>query len=177
MRLKLSSGCIMLFLAADICQGSVTVAGGSVRLEGAITAPACVVSAHSQLQHIPMGHHGSHQFTGIGSYSRPTEFSITLHDCTARFGQEVAIQFLGQSDTNDPDVFRTINAQGIATGIGLALFDEQDELLAPNMPSRYYPLLNHGVTILNFKARYRATRSDIYPGIVSAWTWFTLTYP
>lgn len=64
---------------------------------------------------------------------------------------------------------------GIASGIGIALFDSQGQQLPLNRPTDRWISLYRGPTTLNFVAKYRATDA-VTGGAANARAWFSLTY-
>ena len=65
---------------------------------------------------------------------------------------------------------------GIASGIGIALFDSQGQQLPLNRPADRWISLYRGPTTLNFVAKYRATGRQVTGGAANAQAWFSLTY-
>ncbi len=65
---------------------------------------------------------------------------------------------------------------GIATGIGVALFDKEDRLIPLNSPAGARSRLYTGPTTLHFVAKYRATGHQVTGGAANAQAWFSLTY-
>ncbi len=65
---------------------------------------------------------------------------------------------------------------GIATGIGVALFDKEDRLIPLNSPAGAWSRLYTGPTTLHFVAKYRATGHQVTGGAANAQAWFSLTY-
>lgn len=64
----------------------------------------------------------------------------------------------------------------IATNIGVALFDDEGNLVPINRPPANWKRLYSGSTSLHFIAKYRATGRRVTGGIANARAWFSLTY-
>ncbi|MDU1923310.1 fimbrial protein, partial [Enterobacter sp.] len=65
---------------------------------------------------------------------------------------------------------------GIATGIGIALFDKDNSLIPLNQPPRRWMQIYTGPTTLHFVAKYRATGKQVTGGVANAQASFSLTY-
>lgn len=154
----------------------VIINGGQVKLRGAITAPACSVNTRSGNQIVEMGEVRSNQFKGLGSYSPPVAFSIDLTGCSRATYHTVGVSFWGVTDGKDPLVLKAGTGTHEGPGIGLALFDADDDLLVPNAPPSHLTLIRDRETTLRFSARYRATSRQVTGGEADAWAWFALTY-
>ncbi|MDK1705092.1 fimbrial protein [Serratia rubidaea] len=176
---QILTGVIALLLVSKVAAGNrhhVVIDGGTVHLRGGLTAAACTVSADSANQTVDMGQFRSNQFNGVGSLAPPVAFSFRLHDCSTAVSNAVGVAFLGVADGKDPQVLRAGAGQNAATGVGLALFDNQGALIIPNTEPLHWTPLMQGDMTLRFLARYRATSRQVTGGNADAWTWFSLTY-
>ena len=147
-----------------------------MHLRGVLTAAACSVSIESQNQTVNMGMIRSNQFTGLGSYGPPVAFDIHLTECSVAVSTTVGITFVGVADGKDPQVLKTEIGENSASGVGLALFDRQGEIIQPNTAPRSFEYIHEGDNSLRFIARYRATSREVVGGSADVSTWFTLTY-
>ncbi|MBC1033635.1 hypothetical protein FSG06_024605, partial [Escherichia coli] len=66
------------------------------------------------------------------------------------------------------------NYEGISQGV--ALFDDEGNLVPINRPPANWIRLYSGSTSLHFIAKYRATGRRVTGGIANAQAWFSLTY-
>ena len=171
-----SAGLLFASMAAAGNRHHVIIDGGQVKLRGAITAPGCSVSTASRNQIVDMGIVRSNQFSGVGSYSPPVAFTLHLTGCTQAIYHTVGISFWGVTDGKDPQVLKTGDGPGISAGVGLALFNAQDELLIPNTLPAHRQLIQVAETRLRFLARYRATSRQVTGGDASSMALFMLTY-
>lgn len=167
--------CLPLFVQAGN-QWNVTLPGGGMRFQGIIIAESCRVEAGDRQLSINMGRISSNRFQSVGEDSNPVAFDIHLRDCSNAVSQRVGISFLGVADGKDPDVLSVGEGPGIATDIGLALFDDQDQLILLNAPPRTWKHIYTGPTTLHFVAKYRATGRHVMGGVANAHAWFSLTY-
>ncbi|MGX9867194.1 fimbrial protein [Enterobacter mori] len=150
--------------------------GGIAHFRGVLTAEACTVSTDSRSQTVNMGQLRSNQFSGVGSLTSPVAFSIRLTECSTAVSNQVGIAFSGVTDGKDPLVLKAGKGLNAATGVGLALFDELGQIIAPNTQPRVWSHLHEGDNSLRFHARYRATSRLVTGGNADAFTWFTLIY-
>lgn len=88
----------------------------------------------------------------------------------------MGVAFHGVADGKNPDVLSVGEGPGIASGIGIALFDSQGQQLPLNRPPDRWVPLYRGPTTLNFVAKYRATGRQVTGGAANAQAWFSLTY-
>lgn len=68
----------------------------------------------------------------------------------------------------NPDVLSVGEGPGIASGIGIALFDSRGQQLLLNRPADRWISLYRGPTTLNFVAKYRATGRRVTGGAANA---------
>lgn len=156
------------------------VQGGQVHLRGVVVNGTCSVAPKSRSMYVDMGQHRSNQFRGVGSYAGPVDFSVHLSNCVRAVREGMVIRFMGVTDGKDPLVLRAGGDDNSgATGMGLAIFDSQDNLLPLNRDMIVVPDIQQAgnvVTEMKFTARYRATSRQVAGGKADALTWFTLDY-
>lgn len=171
---------LLLIMASKMAQAGdhhhVVIDGGIVHLRGSLMAEACTVSTESRNQTVDMGQLRSNLFTGVGSLTSPVGFSIRLTECSIAVSDQAGVTFLGVTDVKDPQVFKAGQGENAATGVGLALFNQNGELLVPNVEPRIWRQLHEGENTLRFLARYRATSQQVTGGNADVFTWFALTY-
>lgn len=155
---------------------NVTLPGGSLRFQGVIMAESCRVEAGDRQMTVKMGQIGSHRFHAPGEEADPVPFDIHLQECSTAVSQRVGVAFHGVADGKNPDVLSVGEGPGIATGIGIALFDKDGGQVPLNHPPVNWTRLYTGPTTLHFVAKYRATGRQVTGGLANAQAWFTLTY-
>lgn len=155
---------------------NVTVAGGLMKFQGMLLAEACTVEIGDRLLRVPMGQVSSNQFRYTGQDINPVYFDIHLRDCTTNVSRRVGIAFQGVADGKDPQVLSVGEGPGTATGVGVALFDEQDRLIPINTPPSFWSPLKNGPVTLHLVAKYRATGHEVTGGRADASALFSLTY-
>lgn len=174
---------LMLTLVAVGVQGAkpetVVVQGGIVHLRGALVNGTCSVAPESRELYVNMGTYRTNQFGDLGSYVGHIPFSIHLNHCVRSVIDDVKIRFTGVTDGKDPQVLLAGSGELGARGVGIALFDVQDNLLPLNGDYAQIPDLPSAGNMVNeihFIARYRATSHAITPGKADAMAWFTMVY-
>lgn len=155
---------------------NVTLPGGSMRFQGVVIAEACSVAASDRMMTVTMGQISSHRFHAVGEESRPIAFDIHLEDCSTEVSQRVGVSFQGVADGKDPNILSVGEGAGIATGIGISLFDDQGGSIPLNQAPVRWTKLNDGPTTLHFVAKYRSTDRQVVGGTANAQAWFALTY-
>ncbi|QHS50176.1 fimbrial protein (plasmid) [Klebsiella michiganensis] len=169
----------LLMVSGETLAGNrhhVVTDGGITHFRGVLTAEACSVSTDSRSQTVNMGQLRSNQFSGVGSQTSPVGFSIRLTECSTAVSDQVGVTFSGITDGKDPLVLKAGEGMNAATGVGLALFDDQGEIIIPNTQPLVWSRLHEGDNSLRFHARYRATSRQVTGGNADAFTSFTLTY-
>lgn len=170
---------LMLLLPTIALAGNhwnVTTPGGNMRFQGEIIAEACSVDAGDRLMTVNMGQISSHRFHAAGEDASPVAFTIHLLDCDTTVSQRVGVTFNGVADGKDPDVLSVGEGAGIATGIGVALFNSDGSLIPLNREPVSWTRLYDGPTTLHFVAKYRSTDRQVTGGTANAQAWFSLTY-
>ncbi|MBL5926030.1 type 1 fimbrial minor subunit FimI [Enterobacter asburiae] len=155
---------------------NVMLPGGDMRFKGLIIAESCSVEAGDQNMTVEMGQVNSNRFSASGQDINPVPFDIHLLDCNTNVSQNVGVTFHGVSDGKQPHVLSVGEGPGIATGVGIALFDNENRLMPLNTPPLHWTTLYNGSNTLHFIAKYRATGNSVTGGIANAQAWFSLTY-
>ncbi|WP_333012606.1 fimbrial protein [Kluyvera sichuanensis] len=167
---------LLLIPLASQARSLVTVKGGDVEFRGAVVVSACAVDANSEDLTVEMGQVSSSKFRGMGSWTDPQAFTLTLKDCDTTTSQQVGVAFRGQTDGKDPGVLAVTDGAQSALGVGLGIFDSLGNQIIPNTQPIHFTSLQDGTTVLNFVAKYRATSASVVAGNANTQTWFTLTY-
>lgn len=156
----------------------VIVDGGRVQLRGELVNGACAVASESQQMRVEMGQYRSNLFNGAGSYATAmVPFTLALVDCDPDVSGQVGVIFQGNTPADDPQVFLANPSNAGNSGIGLALFDSEQQLIIPNAPPARFAPIQTPRLALHFTARYRAVTDRITPGALRSDVWFTLVYP
>ncbi|EHG7582539.1 fimbrial protein [Citrobacter sedlakii] len=175
----MKSGLLILLFPVCALAGNkwnVTLPGGILRFQGVIIAESCRVEAGDRQMTVQMGQISSNRFHTPGEDTDPVPFDIHLQDCSTSVSQRVGVAFHGVADGKNPDVLSVGEGPGIATGIGIALFDKDGSLVPLNSPPLSWTRLYSGPTTLHFIAKYRSTGRQVTGGAANAQAWFSLTY-
>ncbi|EMX9179860.1 type 1 fimbrial protein [Citrobacter sedlakii] len=175
----MKSGLLILLFPVCALAGNkwnVTSPGGNLRFQGVIIAESCRVEAGDRQMTVQMGQISSNRFHAPGEDTNPVPFDIHLQDCSTSVSQRVGVAFHGVADGKNPDVLSVGEGPGIATGIGIALFDKDGSLVPLNSPPLSWTRLYSGPTTLHFIAKYRSTGRQVTGGAANAQAWFSLTY-
>lgn len=150
--------------------------GGNMRFEGVVIAESCRVDIGDRQMTVKMGQISSHRLHDVGEETNPVSFTIHLQECNTTVSQYVGVSFQGVADGKNPDLLSIGEGPGVATGIAIALFDQQGQLIPLNAPPDALTALHSGLNVLHFVAKYRATSRQVTGGIANAQAWFSLTY-
>lgn len=164
----------LALVASGFVASSVYAADGTINFTGEITDSACIVDSNSQNLQVPLGKVAAASFSGQGSYSAATNFTLKLKDCPS--ATTATVKFDGTSVAGDNSVLALTS--GGATGVGIELSDASQNVVNLFTNSAPYTL-NAGVgseTDLNFTARYKALSSIIGPGVANASVQFSIVY-
>ena len=175
----MKSGLLILLFPVCALAGNkwnVTLPGGNLRFQGVIIAESCRVEAGDRQMTVQLGQNSSNRFHAPGEDTDPVPFDIHLQDCSTSVSQRVGVAFHGVADGKNPDVLSVGEGPGIATGIGIALFDKDGSLVPLNSPPLSWTRLYSGPTTLHFIAKYRSTGRQVTGGAANAQAWFSLTY-
>lgn len=164
--------------AMSVSAHTVILESGRLHLRGKLVNGACTVASESEDLRVQMGQYRTNAFEGPGSFAPVSvPFSLRLTSCSSDVYNHVGIGFSGVTPVEDPQVFLASSDAASASGIGLALFDEQQRQIIPNaLPLHYAPILTQEMTF-HFTARYRAISENMTPGSIHSDVWFTLVYP
>lgn len=141
--LSMASFPLMVLLAGV----SVTHADTDVYFSGNLIADPCELHVDSEDQIVDFRNVPSKTFIKYPRSERE-RFSIWLTECDLTLGDSVTVTFLGTEDSAQPGLFAVT---GTASGIAIAVEDENGVPVKPNVPMRP-AALKEGDTFLNFQA-------------------------
>ncbi|MBS3046387.1 fimbrial protein [Enterobacter mori] len=151
-------------------------ADGTINFTGTILDAACTVDAATQT--ITMGSVNKSAFTGAGTVSAPTKFSIVLKDCPSTV-TSAQVTFDGASDATNSNLLALTSGTDAASGLGLALYESDGSTVIPvSVASKSITLdtTASNVNTLSYIAKYMATAATVMPGKADATTDFTVSY-
>lgn len=147
---------------------------GTVNITGFIHDNTCTVST-TDLQ-ITLGNASDKQLEPAGKSANRVKFTLGLKDCGSA-ASNVAVTFVGTAAAPGSPLIALDNPPGAATGLGIALLDDQKNPLPVNSSSRNYPLTPSATTAsLDFYAQYTSFTDSVTAGPASASVTFNLTY-
>ncbi|WOI83348.1 fimbrial protein [Citrobacter braakii] len=179
---------IVLIGSASLANASVTeVNAGTINFNGKVVSPPCVVAQSDNSKNVTLNDVAKNQFYGSGASiasvgqvgSQPAEFTIHLEQCDTSQAQDVTFKFNGETDTSNSEVLKNIAASDAATGVGVALFENDGTTPVKINESTTTPLIipvGAATGEQTFKADYIATESTVSIGDVLATATFDVTF-
>lgn len=149
---------------------------GTVNITGIIQNVTCTVAQDSTNKEVSLGDISSNQLTEIGDVSAPVQFTLDLQNCSS-VTKGVALTFSGTMDGINPDLLAISSNTGAATGVGIAIKDNQSTLIPVGSPSHEYAIdPTQSDNLLVFYAQYMATSTGVTAGTANGTATFSLTY-
>lgn len=136
-----------------------TLPGGNMQFQGVIIAETCRIEAGDKQMTVNMGQISSNRFHAVGEDSAPVPFVIHLRECSTVVSERVGVAFHGVADGKNPDVLSVGEGPGIATNIGVALFDDEGNLVPINR------LQQTGNGFTQALLRYISSPNIVLPGV------------
>lgn len=149
---------------------------GTVNITGTIVDKTCAVSADSTTLLVKFGNVSSKTFARAGDGTRYEPFTINLEKCGAG-ASNVTVTFSGNADDHNPDLLALTPDVGVATGMAIALYDREKNLIPLDQPGGGTDLIpNQASVALIFYARYLANGETVSSGPANASATFMLNY-
>lgn len=181
----------VLSLSSLLMAGHVLASDGTVHFRGEIIDSTCVVTPDTIDQNVDLGKVNKTSFTGVGSISAPTQFSIKLEKCPATYAK-AAVRFDGTeaSDgngdlaigtpltTSTPGDYTGGDTAITATGVAIRIYNRADNSQVKLYEDSTYSDIDAtaGTAEMKFIARYIATAATVTPGTANADSQFTVEY-
>ncbi|ELI7921275.1 fimbrial protein [Yersinia enterocolitica] len=163
-------------LTSSAISTSAFAADGQVNFTGEIIDSACeVVNSPSNPLEVNMGRVNKTAFGGTGSTASATQFALQLRNCPATVST-ASVKFDGTAVNGNRDVLALTSTSGVATGVGIQLYDVSDSALPLATPSMAYSLVSGMDNSLSFTARYIQTAALVTAGPANATASFTVNY-
>jgi len=175
-KMIISLATLVMFTAQAGNKNNVTIAGGEVSFLGKVVNAACAVSFQSKNQTISLGKVSTNQLPQLGGLYKAGDFEIQLDNCDLNTSQLAQINFKGVSDVKDPLILSVGDEKKSARGIGIAIYDSEDNFIPINQNSRTTYPLNEGLVKLKFIAKYKTTSREVVAGKVLSYAYFTVNY-
>ncbi|EAP4552390.1 fimbrial protein BcfF [Salmonella enterica] len=149
---------------------------GRVYVSGTITDNTCSLSPDSENINVAMGAVSQRQFYRAGGGSAWQPFAIDLQNCGST-ASGVTVSFSGAADSRNTDLLALTAGESDASGIGIALYDQNKTLIPLGQESDVVTLSpGQASAHLQFYARYLADGGAVTPGDANASATFILAY-
>lgn len=137
---------------------------GRVYVSGTITDNTCSLSPGSENINVAMGAVSQRQFYRAGDGSAWQPFAIDLQNCGST-ASGVTVSFSGAADSRNTDLLALTAGESDASGIGIALYDQNKTLIPLGQESDVVTLSpGQASAHLQFYARYLADGGAVRPG-------------
>lgn len=165
----------LIAAATSTSFAAITVPGGTVTINGDITAGACAVSSDDANKIVELDTVPTHKFTAANEVANTKkQFNITLVDCDTSAADTVSVTFTGMGVDGTPGILANTAGAGSAQNIAIQLYDETGVALELGTASRDYTVAQ--TTPMTFAADYISTAAAVTAGKVSASANFELAY-
>ncbi|MHC9002345.1 fimbrial protein [Enterobacter adelaidei] len=168
---------VVALVAAASLSAANAIAGGAgqVNFTGSITDDACtIVNTVTSPLDVPLGTYGSNEFTAVGSETAKKDVKIALSNCPATV-TSASVNFDGTSDATNASLLALTDEAGVATGVGIQLYDKDQSPLALHTPSSAHDLVT-GDNVLPFYAAYKSTAATVTAGPANGVANFSVIY-
>lgn len=165
---------ITLALLTGVSVAHIThAADGTINFTGTILSSACTVASGGPS--VPLNSVSASSLSTAGSTSSPTRFEIVLSSCPAAV-TSATVKFDGPTDTDNSSILKLTTEPGVATGVGIALYEEDASTQIPlGTSSSSKTLSTLTDTTFTFFAKYMST-GTVTPGPANGTTDFTISY-
>ncbi|MCU6161717.1 MULTISPECIES: fimbrial protein [Enterobacter] len=168
---------VAALVAASSLSAANAIAGGigQVNFTGAISDDTCtIVNTVSNPLDVTLGTYSSKEFTAVGDATAKVGFDIALTACPVSV-TAASVNFDGTTDATNADLLALTAGTGVATGVGIQMYDEDGAELAIHTASKSYPLVT-GDNNLPFYAAYKSTAATVTAGTANSVANFSIIY-
>lgn len=166
---------IVALLAGSAFASTAIAAAGSVHFTGFITEEPCEVVTKDQT--VNLGGISKDEFPVAGATSAGQKFNLKLTNCPITV-TTAAVRFEGdQYGGNNNEILALTQETGVATGVGIQLRDNQNQLVKLLENSSSYPLQPTVDNELDFSARYVSAIDTVNAGPANGVVQFSIVYP
>lgn len=150
-------------------------ADGTVSFNGKITATACKINSSST--NVSMGTISTSAFgTSAGITAAAKAFNIVLTECPSG-SNYINVRFDGTPDAANPSILALTPGTGVASNVGIALFESNGETLIPLNTNSAQKSITSGTNTLPYVAKYMSTAASVTAGSADSTASFTIVYP
>lgn len=145
----------------------------TINLNARVLEKSCTLSNDNVIVSMPSGELKGKK---INDSFGKTKFSITLSNCPKNI-TNAHIVFKADSDVNNPQLIKNIDAYGYAEGVSLALFDNDENIINISSNNTNF-LIDHSLTDnkINFSVAYVKSNVTSYAGKVLGIAEFGISY-
>ncbi|MCG8709348.1 fimbrial protein [Brenneria sp. 4F2] len=157
---------------------SVFAADGTINFTGTVLNSACSVDSTATSTTVSLGNVSAASLGSVGSFAGGSPFKISMTNCPTTVSA-ASITFDGNSADGKTLSLDNLGGTGIASGVGVALFEADGVTRIPLSTASKFITLDTSATsvvnTLNFIAKYVAI-DTVSPGTANSSTNFTITY-
>ncbi|OZI41758.1 fimbrial protein [Bordetella genomosp. 4] len=147
-------------------------ASGTVQFQGEIIQSTCDVTTATKDQTVVIGTYPTTLFKAVGDVSSSKAFTIDLENCEAG---DYTVRFDGNTPAGQPELL----AVSVATGVGIEILDNNDNVFPINQTlanPAYVTVGSDGTATVNLKARYKSFANAVTAGEANASSTFSIEY-
>ncbi|KFC82527.1 Type-1A pilin [Ewingella americana] len=164
----------LALLVASIVSTSAFAIDGTINFKGNVISNPCTVSAASKSLDVQLGKISATSFPTSGSLSAAQKFTLVLSGCPTTV-TSAKVRFDGNQVSGDNSILAVTSGTGKAGGIGIKIYDRNDNPVSLYQDSAAYPLTT-AANNLEFKARYVSLANTVTPGAADGAAQFTIIY-
>lgn len=174
--------------AASTANAAVTdIDAGTINFDGQVIASPCVVTSADTNQSVTLAdvekgqfYNGSDANATVGKLGQHAkEFTIHLEQCDTSQEQNVTFKFKGDTDPANAEVLKNTASTNAATGVGVALFEDDGTTKVIVDVDNPLPLViptANAAGEKTFKVDYIATQNQVTVGDVKSNATFDVTF-
>lgn len=164
----------LALLVASVISTSAFAIDGTINFKGNVISNPCTVSTASKNLDVQLGKIGTTAFPTAGSLSAAQKFTLVLTGCPT-IVTSAKVRFDGTQVAGDSSVLAITTGTGKATGVGIKIYDKDDNQVNLYQDTATYPLTTASNN-LDFKARYVSLTTAVTAGAADGATQFTIIY-
>lgn len=146
----------------------------TVNFTGNIVQDTCSLNEGSKGQTVPLGDVSVNAFSGTGTSTQGTAFSIVLDGCDPALASTAAITFQGETVGSDSTALTS--SQIDTTNVGIQILQAGAPLMLDGSAASTPQTLNEGSNSMDFTARYIAIADSVAAGEANGTANFTVSY-
>lgn len=146
----------------------------TVQFNGNIVEDTCTLTDASKDQVVQLGDVSVSAFSGTGTTTQGTPFTIGLEGCNPTTATTAAISFAGETVGSGATALSTSNVS--TTNVGIQILQAGTPLVLDGSATSVPQSLDAGTNSLDFTARYVAISDDVAAGPANGTANFTVNY-